>query len=107
MTKYTQEDKDKLLDDWSKLKAKKASVEDRLETCRKIAERIMRHEGTDSIESPNYRLVQRPGTRSSICKGDVPRDIWEKYSKKSTYTAFYLSDRHIPAKSSTNSDDEK
>ena len=56
-----------------------------------MADNIMDHKNTDSLSSDKYVLSKKDMNKTSISKKDLPIEIWEKYSKESFYSAFYIS----------------
>ena len=53
-------------------------------------ERYMKKKEKDNITGSNFSVDKRYVTRSQISKQNVPEDIWNKYSKKYTYTVYRL-----------------
>ena len=47
--------------------------------------------GNNSVASTNHTLKRKNISRSTISKHDVPDQVWEKYARKCTYPAYYLS----------------
>ena len=47
----------------------------------------------DTIQSDYYILKKRTLTKKTLSKDDVPKEIWERYAKTTTYPAYYLSKR--------------
>ena len=45
----------------------------------------------DTLKNDIYILQKKDMNRTSISKQDLPIDIWNKYSKESFYSAFYIS----------------
>ena len=44
----------------------------------------------DVLITDSYCLKKTDITRSTISKADVPSDIWNRYSKKTSYSSFHL-----------------
>ena len=42
------------------------------------------------LSSANYTLKKVDMSRSTISKNDVPSNIWNEYSKKSSFSSYYL-----------------
>lgn len=81
---------DKLLRKWNEAKLKIKELENTCDRYKKLSEKIMKKTGKDIIENSEFFLERRVIGKSTISKSDVPKDLWEKYSKKSSYPAFYL-----------------
>jgi hypothetical protein len=84
-------DIDDLLSNWYKTKQEITLLEQKCEKYKKVAEKIMCQKEKDVLKSDSYSLKKIDIVRSTISKNDVPNDIWEKYSKKSSYSSYYLS----------------
>lgn len=93
MPKYTQTDVDQLLEEWSKIKSKISSLEAKQDQCKKIAEKMMRQENTDVLQSDGYILIHRQNTRTSLSKKDAPEDVWTRYAKQTTYSTYNLTSK--------------
>lgn len=90
MSVYDQDTISDLLERWDNAKKNLATTEARIEKYKKLAKRIMVKNGTNIIESGSYSLNKQAISRNSIAKIDVPEEIWNRYSKSSSYEAFYL-----------------
>ena len=47
-----------------------------------------------SIDGTKFVLKKVMMTRNTISKNDVPKDIWNEYSKASTFPVYYLTEKH-------------
>ena len=83
-------DIDDLLDTWYKTKIQIASLEKKCEKYKKYCEKIMNNNEENSITSSDYVLKRTQTTRSTVSKKDLPKDIWNKYSKESSFPIYYL-----------------
>jgi len=76
---------DRMLKKWESLKNEKEKLEKEIEECKKIATKYLNKENLDTVKTENYKLSRRRTTRSYISKENLPKDIWEKYSSRSSY----------------------
>ena len=83
-------DIDDLLDTWYKTKLQIASLEKKCEKYKKYCEKIMNKNEEDLIISSEYVLKRAHTTRATVSKKDLPTDIWNKYSKESSFPIYYL-----------------
>lgn len=83
-------DIDDLLSNWYKTKQEITLLEQKCEKYKKVAEKIMSQKEKDVLKSDSYSLKKIDIVRSTISKNDVPSDIWDKYSKKTSYSSYYL-----------------
>ena len=83
-------DIDDLLDTWFKTKLQIALLEKKCEKYKKYCEKIMNKNEEDRLTSSDYILKRAHTTRSTVCKKDLPVDIWNKYSKESSFPIYYL-----------------
>ena len=60
---------------------------------KKFADKVMRAEGKKSMESKYYRVTKRLQERRTMSQKNIPNDIWDKYSKKTEFEAYYLTER--------------
>jgi hypothetical protein len=44
----------------------------------------------NTLKSTSYSLKKIDISKHTISKNDVPEEIWDKYSKKTSYSSFYL-----------------
>lgn len=91
MSKITDDDISDLLDQWYTAKEDIATLEKSIEKYKKLAEKIMNTRDENIIKSGVYTLRRSNMSKMTISKRDVPENVWEKYAKKCTYPAYYLS----------------
>lgn len=80
-----------LLDKWYEAKQVIAEKEAQCERYKRLANRAMKERDSTTIRSSDYTLVRRQMTKTTIFKKDVPKKIWDEYSRSSTFPAYYLS----------------
>ena len=80
-----------LLQKWSEAKSEIIELEKKIDKYKRLANRIMDKNDGNTINSLEYKLTRKEISRTSISKKDVPKETWNKYSRTSTYTAYYLS----------------
>ena len=85
------EDIDNLLTKWYETKEEIAILENKCIKYKKIADRIMNDNGQNTISNSKYTLQKKRISKSTLGKNDVPGDVWDKYSKRTSYDAFYIS----------------
>ena len=93
MSHTTSDDITNLLNHWMSTKNQIAELELSLAKYKKLATKIMSKTDTDTIQSDDYILKKRTLTKKTLSKDDVPKEIWERYAKTTTYPAYYLSKR--------------
>lgn len=87
----TSDDINNLLEHWMDVKNQLSDLELSLSKYKKLASKIMSKNDTTTLYSDNYVLQQRNISKKTLSKDDVPKEIWNKYAKTTTYTAYYLS----------------
>jgi hypothetical protein len=87
----TSDDIHNLLEHWMDVKNQLSDLELSLSKYKKLASKIMSKNDTTTLYSDNYVLQQRNISKKTLSKDDVPKEIWNKYAKTTTYTAYYLS----------------
>ena len=83
-------DIDDLLDTWYKTKLQISLLEKKCDKYKKYCEKIMNNNEQNNISSTDYVLKRSQITRATVSKKDLPKDIWSKYSKESTFPIYYL-----------------
>lgn len=81
-----------LLERWSQAKSEMAEIEKRIEKYKRLANRVMDSQGNNNLSSAYYTLKRKNMSRTTISRRDVPDHIWEKYARKCSYPAYYLSE---------------
>jgi hypothetical protein len=87
---YTDDDIDTLLDKWYNIKQEIALLEKKCDKFKKYAERIMNDKDVNLLSNSVYSLTKREMNRSVLLKEDIPRDIWNKYSKSISYPMYVI-----------------
>jgi hypothetical protein len=80
-----------ILQKWAETKNEIADLEKQIEKYKRVVNRFMDQKGNNTITSSQYILRRKEMSRATISKKNVPTEIWNKYSKPSTYKAYYLS----------------
>ena len=87
----TPDDINNLLESRMDIKTQLSQLELSLTKYKKLAAKIMIKNDTTTLRSDKYVLQQRNMSKKTLAKDDVPKEIWNKYAKTTTYTAYYLS----------------
>jgi hypothetical protein len=83
-----------LLKKWADAKTEIADLEKKIEKYKRVVNRFMDEKGNNTITSSQYTLRRKEMSRATISKKNVPTEIWNRYSKPSTYKAYYLSKKN-------------
>ena len=81
---------DTLLQKWNETKSKIKELETKCEKYKKLCGEIMDERNSDVIDRHIFILNRRIVTKATISRLDVPSDIWDEYSKKTTYPSYFL-----------------
>lgn len=87
---------DDILTKFIETKSKIDELEKKHEKYRKMIEEYMMKEDLEKIEHYNqvdgqkYKLKKMMMSRETISKKELPKDIWDKYCKSSTYSMIRL-----------------
>ena len=84
------ENLDRLLSEWSKIKKQMNSLEQREVDIKKFISDMMDERKKSTLDTDNYQVKRRLQKKSHIKKDDVPNDIWNKYSVNSEYFVYTL-----------------
>ena len=88
-----QKDIETLLEKWYDMKQEISELETKCDKYKRCMERIMDNKGVDIISSSNHKLKRKQITRATLSKKNVPKDLWDKYSRESTYPVYYLTEK--------------
>ena len=83
-------DIDELLQKWYETKAEIATLEKKCEKYKRCSEKIMENMNKNLLSTSKFILKKVDMTRNTISKNDVPVEIWNKYSKETSFSSFYL-----------------
>ena len=92
-------DIDNLLDNWYKTKQEISLLEEKCEKYKKVSTKLMDQIEKKSLKTTYYSLKKIDIIKNTISKKDIPVDIWNKYSKETKYSSFYLNPIHKNKKS--------
>jgi hypothetical protein len=81
---------DELLQKWYETKAEIALLEKKCEKYKRCSEKIMDNMNKSLLSTSKFILKKVDMTRNTISKNDVPIEIWNKYSKETSFSSFYL-----------------
>ena len=84
-----------LLQKWAESKAEIADLEKKIDKYKRLANRVMDQKGDNTITTTEYKLSRKEISRTTIAKKDVPKEIWKKYARTCTYTAYYLTEKKL------------
>lgn len=76
-------------------KQKLGEIEKRVEKYREMVDNYMKETGKDvlshSIGSEKYVIKRTSSSRETVCKKDLPSEIWQKYYKTSRFSVINIS----------------
>jgi hypothetical protein len=79
-----------LLEMWQCTKQEISKLEERCEKFKHLASKYMNKTDSDILESSELMLRRKNITRSTLNKKNVPKTLWDQYSKPTSYQVFYL-----------------
>jgi hypothetical protein len=80
-----------ILQDWYESKKQLDALEKKIQKYKTSIAKEMNNRDVDQITESGFIVKRRRNTRSYITKGNVPEEIWNRYSSKSSFDAFFLS----------------
>jgi hypothetical protein len=86
-------DLEQTLDKWYKNKDIITALEKKVKKYREKIEKYMDENGLNKLELQNFKLKRTIQNRRGISKKDVPKDIWDKYSKETSYYVYNLEEK--------------
>lgn len=93
MSNISDKDVDDLLDKWSESKQEIAELEKKCDRYKRLADKIMNSKGVLKLSSAYYNLTKRTLSRTTLAKKDVPKDVWIRYARETSYPAYYLTEK--------------
>ncbi len=81
-----------LLERWHDTKKQIAVLESECEKYKRASGKIMNQRGEDHLHTDYYTVKRRDVTKASLTKSCVPKEIWDKYARDSSYQAYYLTE---------------
>ena len=81
------------LQQWNEAKMKITELERKCERYKRLADKIMEHRGVNTVKHGDITVKRNEIVRTSVSKADLPKEIWGRYCKKSTYVAYYLTEK--------------
>jgi hypothetical protein len=80
-----------ILQKWHDTKKKIEGLEEKLKKYKNIIAKEMNKKEVDKLSAGGFTVTRRRNTRTSLCKDNVPVEIWKEYSTRSSYDVFFLS----------------
>ena len=87
---YSNEDIDTLLEKWYETKQQIALLEKKCDKYKKYAEKIMNNSDISQLSNNLYTLTKREMSRDVLSKDDLPKEIWNKYSRNISYPMYLI-----------------
>lgn len=73
-----------LIEEWYYFKKKVKDIESKLDECKESVITYMERNDIDTLKTDDYIVKKYEMERENITKKDLPSDLWEKYSRKTT-----------------------
>ncbi len=86
-------DLEQTLEKWYKNKSIISSLEKKVKKYREKIEKYMDENSLNKLESQHFKVKRTLQNRETISKKDLPRDIWDKYSKETSYYVYNIDDK--------------
>lgn len=83
-------DLDSVLDKWDEARDKIKILEGKIKKYQKSVNKIMEKKGTNKVVGKYFTASKRSNTRTFMSKDSVPPHIWNEYSTRCSYEAYYL-----------------
>jgi hypothetical protein len=82
-----------LLEKWFNTKQQIHILEEKCKLYKSHVAKVMNTNNRNVISKNGYIAEKRFGTRETIDKDRMPPDLWNRYSKRTTYEAYYISEK--------------
>jgi hypothetical protein len=91
MSKFSKDDIEELLKNWSDAKKQIAMLEKKIDKYKIYAENIFKDNGQDELKVGKYSLKKKLIEKKTLSKDNVPPEVYKKYARTSCYPVFYIS----------------
>eukprot|EP00440_Ansanella_granifera_P061180 gb/GFBE01066322.1/.p1 GENE.gb/GFBE01066322.1/~~gb/GFBE01066322.1/.p1 ORF type:complete len:122 (+),score=54.57 gb/GFBE01066322.1/:1-366(+) len=81
---------EKVLQKWNAAKKREQEASKEVESCKTEVEKVMMKTGMDVIKTSSFEVTKRQQSRESVSKADLPKEIFEKYAKTSSFVVLSL-----------------
>jgi hypothetical protein len=88
-----EEDLDKIAEKYYKYKLELAEIEKKVQKYRGKIERILNDSGSDDIQTKIFSISRVGCSKRTVSQKDLPKEIWDKYSKSSKYYMYYVKEK--------------
>ncbi len=79
-----------ILKDWNYAKKRLDEIEEEISKYKKLIAKEMNAREVNKLSEAGYSVSRRRITKSYLTKDSVPSDIWNRYSTKCSFDAFFL-----------------
>lgn len=79
-----------ILSEWYETKKKQEILEEKILKFKSMITKEMNIRNIDKISENNFIVSRRRISKSYVTKENIPKDLWDKYSIKCSYDAFFL-----------------
>lgn len=79
-----------VLDEWNTIEEQIEKLKSKLSKCKRVINTLMENGSVNTFTTEDYKVVKKIIKSSRINKGDIPLELWTKYSKNSESTTFVL-----------------
>ena len=80
-----------ILEKWDNAREKLKILEDKIEKYKASVIKELNSQGIETISTDKYKVSRRRNTKTYLSKEKVPKEIWEKYSSRTSYDVLFLS----------------
>ena len=81
---------DDILEKWDNAKKLKLKYEKECDLYKGSIERYMNKKQLEVVNGSDFTVTKKHTTRKQLLKKSVNKEIWDKYSKRITYTTYSL-----------------
>ena len=81
---------EKIAEKWFKYKQELSEIEKKVQKYKELLEGEMNNQGVNYLSTKKFEISRISCSKNTISKKDVPKEVWDSYSKKSKYFMYSL-----------------
>ena len=81
---------DDLLEKWNAVNEDIRKAQRKVEKYKQAMNENMNQKNLDKIEGKEYAIHRRRITKLTVTKANLPKELWDRYSTRCTFDAYYL-----------------
>jgi hypothetical protein len=81
---------EKITEKWFRYKQELSEIEKKVQKYKELLEEEMNKQGVNYLTTKRFEISRISCSKNTISKKDVPKEVWDAYSKRSKYFMYSL-----------------